>query len=246
MYQNFSLNESTDSDVFYVEHSSAECSPIRNNTPAILNSTQLSGATERDAITISSVASPKLRIVTIDSDSNEPTFPYGFGHQNPIVPPSLNDLNLPPNPFNVLATTAVIRQDKEDSPQSDPSPISTPPMNVSTIEGWETPHATTDDNTFCSSENEPRRIYWDFSPNETIDFNEPRRVSFASSPSSTPPPPPRQKRKLSIGMSFHQKGECRSRPARHAASPFQPERHRNVQGKCQTLKLLIRLLTNYT
>ena len=28
---------------------------------------------------------------------------------------------------------------------------------------------------------------------------------------------------------------CRSTPARHAASPFQPERHPNAQGKTQTL-----------
>ena len=209
MYRSFSLNESTDSDVFYVEHSSAKISPIRNSTPAILNSTQLSGAKEPEAITISSVASPEPHIVTIDSDSNEPTFPYPFGTQHPIVPPSLNDLHLPPNPFKVLATMAVVQQDQEDSPQSpepsDPSPISKPPMNLSTIEGWETPHTTTDDNTFYSSEKEPRRVHWDFSPNETFDSNEPRRVYFASSPSSTPPPPPRQKRRLSMGMSFPQK-----------------------------------------
>ena len=138
MYRNPSLNSSTDSDVFYVEQSSPERSPIRNNTPAILNSTMLSGAMEPESITISSVASPEPQIVTVDSDSNEPTFPYAFGTQRPIVPPSLNDLNLPPNPFNVLATTAVITQDQEDSPQSpessDPSPISTPPMNLSTID----------------------------------------------------------------------------------------------------------------
>ena len=117
MYRNFSLGASTDSDVFYVDQSSAESSPIRNNTPAILNSTQLSGAMERNKITISSVASPRPRIITIDSDSNEHTFPYAFGTQHPIVPPSLNDLNLPPNPFNLLATMAVIQQDQEDSPQ---------------------------------------------------------------------------------------------------------------------------------
>ena len=183
MYRNFSLNESTDSDVFYVEHSSAKTSPIGNNTPAILNSTQLSGAMEPEAITASCVASPEPHIVTIDSDSNEPTSPYAFGTQHPIIPPSLNDLHLPPNPFNVLATLAVVQQDQEDSPQSpepsDPSPISKPPMNLSTIEGWETPHTTTDDNTFYSSEKEARRVYWDFSPKETFDSNEPRRVSFA-------------------------------------------------------------------
>ena len=157
---NISLDScSTESDVFYLEQTSTEGSPIRNNTPAILNSTEISGAMEREVITISSVASPERRIVTLDSDSNDPTMPYGFGNQQPIVPPSLNDLNLPPNPLNVLATMAVIRVDDEYSPQSPqltiPSPISTPPMNVSTIEGWDTTYTTTDDNTFNSSENEP-------------------------------------------------------------------------------------------
>ena len=54
--------------------------------------------------------------MTIESDSTEPTVLYAFGTQHPIVPPSLNDLNLPPNPFNVLATMAVIQQDQQDSP----------------------------------------------------------------------------------------------------------------------------------
>ena len=116
---NLSLDfSSTESDVFYVERSSEEGSQIRNNTPAILNSTELSGAMERETITISSVASPEPRIVTLDSDSKEPTIPYGFGSQHPIVPLSLNDLNLPLDPFNVLATRAVIRADEADSPQS--------------------------------------------------------------------------------------------------------------------------------
>ena len=135
---NISLDScSTESDVFYVEQTSTVGSPIRNNTPAILNSTEIYGAMEREVITISSVASPKPRIVTLDSDSNDPTMPYRFGNQQPIVSPSLNDLNLPPNRYNVLATMAVIRVDDEYSPQSPeptiPSPISTPPMNVSTI-----------------------------------------------------------------------------------------------------------------
>ena len=101
-------SSSTESDVFYVEQSSAEGSPVRNNTPAILNSTEISGAIEREVITISSVASPEPRIVTLDSDSNDPTISYGFGNQQPIVPLSLNDLNLSPNPSNVPATMAVI------------------------------------------------------------------------------------------------------------------------------------------
>ena len=206
---NISLNSSsTESDVFYVEQSSTEGSPIRNNSPAIFNSTEISGVMEREVISISNVLSPEPRIITLDSDSNDPTIPYGFGNQQPIVPPRLNDLNLPPNPFNVLATMAVIQGNDAFSPQSPepsiPSPISTPPMNVSTIEGWDTTHTTTDNETFYTDD-EPRRVYWDISSSDTFDSNEPRIVSVASSPSSTPPPPPRQKRRLSIGMSFPQK-----------------------------------------
>ena len=121
------------------------------------------------------------------------------------MPPSVNDLNLPHNPFNVLATVAVIRPDEKYSPQSlEPSilsPILTPSMNLSTIEGWEAPNTTTDDNTYYS-EGEPRR---DISPNETFDSNEPRQVSSASSTSSKPPLPPQQKKKRRIEMSFPQK-----------------------------------------
>ena len=189
---------------------------------------------ESEVITISSVASPKPRIVTLDSDSNDPTLPYGFGSQEPIVPPSLNDLNLPPNRFNVLATMVVIQADDGYSPQSlepsIPSPISTPPMNVSTIQGWDTTYTTTDDATF-HTDDEPRRVDWHISSRDTFDSHEPRNVSVASSPSSTPPPPRRQKRKLSIGMSFPKKGECRSTPARHAADPYQQERHPDAQEK---------------
>ena len=118
MALNSSLN-SIDSDVFYVEQSSSDQSLPRPNTPIVLNSTEISGDESREMISISSIASPEPQIVTIDDDSNEPTMPYGFGHQLPIVPPSLNDLNLPPNSFNILATMAVVTPTHDDnySPQ---------------------------------------------------------------------------------------------------------------------------------
>ena len=230
---NISLDScSTESDVFYVEQTSTEGSPIRNNTPAIINSTEISGAMEREVITISSVASPEPRIVMLDPDSNDPTRPYGFGNQQPIVPPSLNDLNLPPNPFNVLATMVVIRVDDEYSPQSPepsiPSPISTPPMNVCTTEGWgDTTHTTTDNDTFYTDV-EPRRVYWDISSSDTFDSNEPRNVSVASSPSSTPPPPLRQKRRLSMGMSFPQKGGVSQHTCEACGQPLPKEKPPNA------------------
>ena len=88
---------SSDFDVFYVEQVSNEPSPERNNSPNILNSTETSQTYVARMPSVSSIASPESRIFTIDDDSNEPTMPYGFGRQLPIVPPSLNNLNFPPN-----------------------------------------------------------------------------------------------------------------------------------------------------
>ena len=188
---------SDDSDVFYVEQSSTEPSPRRHNTPNILNSTELSEQHTARMPSVSSIASPQPQIFTIDDDSNEPTMPYGFGRQLPIVPPSLNDLDLPPNPFNILATMAVVTPTHDDnnegySPESPdpsvPSSISSPPMNVSAFNSWETSYTTTDDDTFHSSD-EPRRIYF-----------------LPPSPSPPPSPPRAQKRKISLRMSFPKDG----------------------------------------
>ena len=169
-----------------MEQVSNEPNPQRNNSPNILNSTELSEHHTARMPAVSSIASPEPQIYTFNDDSNEPTMRYGFGRQLPIVPPSLHDMNLPPNPFNILATMAVIthtRDDNDDySPQS-PEPyelssISTPAMNVSTFDSWETSHTTTDDNTFYTSD-EPRRVYWDISSENTFNSNdEPRRIDF--------------------------------------------------------------------
>ena len=112
--------DSVDSDVFFVEQLSNEPSPQRNNSRNVLNSTERSGTHATETPTVSSVASPEPDIVTFDDDSSDPTFPYGFVAQQPIVPPSINDLNLPPNPFNILASMAVVNQrhDNNGSPQS--------------------------------------------------------------------------------------------------------------------------------
>ena len=209
---NISL-DSTDSNVFYVEQSSSEPSPRRHNTPNILNSTEMSEHHTTRMPSVSTIASPEPHIFTINDDSNEPTMPYGFGQQLPIVPPSLNDLNLPPSPFNILNTMAIVTQtlndNERDSPESPdpsmPSSISTPPMNVSAFRSWETSYTSTDDNTFYTS-GEPRRVYWDLSSDDDIGSSLPRNPSVASSPCVTPPPPRAQKRKLSLGMSFPKEG----------------------------------------
>ena len=112
MSSNISL-DSTHSDVFYVEQISNEPSPRRNNSPDILNSTERSEHHATMMPSFSLIASPEPQIVTIDDDSNEPTMPYGIGRQLPIIPPRLNDLNLPLNPFNILATMAVANNTEE-------------------------------------------------------------------------------------------------------------------------------------
>ena len=130
MTSNISM-DSDDSDVFYVKQCSSELSPQRHNTPNILNSTKISEQHTARVPSILSIASPEPRIFTINDDSNEPTMPYGFGQQLPTVPPSLNDLNLPTNPFNILNTIAIVTQTRDNneqyslqSPESSlPSPI---------------------------------------------------------------------------------------------------------------------------
>ena len=160
--------DSVDSDVFFVEQISNEPSPQRNNSPNLLNSTGISHTHKTRMPSGSSIASPIPQILTINDDSNEPTKPYGFGRQLPIVPPTFNDVNLPPDPFNILATLAVVNhiEDANDeiySPQSpeppEPSPISSPLMNVSTFDSWETSHTTSHDKTFCSNDEPEEYIF---------------------------------------------------------------------------------------
>ena len=196
MSSNISL-DSTDSYVFYVEQISNEPSPPRNNLPDILNSTELSEHHATRMPSIPTIASPQPYIFTINDDSNEPTIPYGFGRQLPIVPPSLNDLNLLPNPLNIFATMAIANNndeanDENYSPQSpepsEPSSKSTPLINVSALHSWETSYTTTNNDTFYSSD-EPRWIYF-----------------LPPSPASPPSPPRKLKRRLSLGMSFPKEG----------------------------------------
>ena len=231
MSSNISL-DSTDSDVFYVEQKPNEPSPQRNNSPDILNSTERSEHHATRMPSISTIASPQSYIFTINDDSNEPTIPYGFGRQLPIVPPSLNDLNLPPNPFNILATMAIANNtadtnDNNYSPQSpepsEPSPISTPLMNKSAFNSWETYYTTTDNDTFYSSD-ELRRIYF-----------------LPPSPASPPSPHRKLKGRLSLGMSFPEEGECRSTSPKTAVSRSPQQRtsqvHQTAIETVETLKL---------
>ena len=99
--------DSVDSDVFFVEKLSKEPSRHLKN-PDIFNSTEISHTQTAEMPADSSIASPEPQILTINDNSNERTIAYEVRRQLPIVPPSLTDLNLRPNPFNNLATMAVV------------------------------------------------------------------------------------------------------------------------------------------
>ena len=99
---------STDFVVFYAGRWSVEQTPPRHDTPTVPNCAELSGVHVRDVITISPVTS-EPKIVTIDSDTNKSNILFGYDKQEPIIAPSLRDLHLPPNPFNVWATMAVVQ-----------------------------------------------------------------------------------------------------------------------------------------
>ena len=182
MASNISMN-STDSDVYFVEHLSSEPCPQRCNSPIIVNSMELSGIHTREMPTISSDTSPKLNIVTLVDDSNDPAFSCGFGAQQSIIPPSLDDLYLPP--MTVVQQNSAQHADifSPQSPErSEPSKISTPPMNMSTIDGWEAPCTTTVDNIFYSEE-EPRWKHWKSPVDETFHSEgETRRIYLLASP----------------------------------------------------------------
>ena len=99
MASNLSMN-SVDSDVFYVEQSSKDPSLPGPKTPIVLNSTEMSANDTREMIWISSIASPETHIVTVDSDSNEPTIPNGFPNFSPKTDqsePSIQSIQHPGN-----------------------------------------------------------------------------------------------------------------------------------------------------
>ena len=186
----------------------------------------------RETITISSVASPEPRIVTIDSDSNEFTLPYGLSSQHPIVPPSLNDLNFLPNPLNVLATMAVLQADDEYSPNQRTHPSHLQfrrpqwmwvPLKA---ERQRTQQQTTPHFLLTTSPDESIRIF--FQVTHLTPMSQETYLSLRALH------PHRRlhgdkKESWAWGCLFPKKGECRSTPARHAANSYQPKRHPDAQ-----------------
>ena len=141
--------DSSNSDVFYVERSSGEESTAESNNWNVLNPTNLFGVHARDVIRMSSLASPQLYIVTIESDSTKMKIPYAYGNQQPIIPPSINDLHLPINFFKMMTpiSPGPITKVRTHPPEIveiqtqqevfDVSDISTPSRLVSSVYAWE-------------------------------------------------------------------------------------------------------------
>ena len=169
---------SSDSDVLYVEQSSNDSS-LPNRKRRLSSTPQRCQATTPEKwyqyhplhrLNHISWQSTLIRIkqqCQMDLDDSSQKFQHAW---------TICNLNLPPNPFNILATMAGVNPtevglDENYSPQSpepsEPSPISTPLMNVKRYNSWESPHTTTDDNTFYLQD-KPRRIHWTSPLDETF------------------------------------------------------------------------------
>ena len=131
------------------------------------------------------------------------------------------------------------QHDEYYSPQSpepfDPSPITTPPMNVSTIDGWQTPHTKTDDKIFYS-EDDPRHIHWISPQDEPFHSeSEPRRTYLLSSVSPLSRPR-KTKRKFEMVMSFPKRGEV-SQQVGEACRQVIPPTEDSPRSSTEDLKL---------
>ena len=216
-------SSSRETDIFHEEGSSEEGCPARTNTPVFLNSMELYGAHEREVITISSVASLEPHVLTIESDPKEPTIPYGYGRQQLIIPLSFSDLKLPPNPFIVLNTIAVMQPNKEYSPQimelSNPSPFSTPQSKWVSLKAGR--HCTQlQMMPYFTQKTGLDEYIGTFFPVTPLTQTSPDQYSSFGAH-----PPYRRLRddkreSWSWRRLFLKKGECRRTPTRHAASPY--------------------------
>ena len=120
---------------FFVEQLSDQQNPPKISTPEILFSTELSQSHAMEIITVSFVASPKPQIKAIESDSNDPTFPYIYGIQHPLINPSLNDINLSANAFIIPVKWAMVpyRANPHNDRQSTQSTVPTELSSISTL-----------------------------------------------------------------------------------------------------------------
>ena len=137
--------------------------------------------------------------------------PYGFGRQLPIIPPSLINLNLPPNPFNILATMAEINptevgHDENYSPshqshqnhrQSHHHPWTWLHLTVGKLRM--PPWTTTLSSRRTSQDECTGHLHW---MKLSIRTGKHKRVYLLSSPS---PPSLPMKRKLEMGMFFRKR-----------------------------------------
>ena len=172
----------------------------------------------REIISISSVASPELQIMTIESYWYETTMLSHSGRQQTIVRLSLNDLNLPMHPFNMM--TAPFTETRS-------------PFLAIMTSRYKSNHLIIP--TYLHQQE--WLLQWTLARHETLSdvfySDESRRISVKSSPTFTAPasPPRKQKKKLRVWMSFWKQEECCRTPAKPAVNHYQQEIYPKTQKK---------------
>ena len=78
--QNFVINHNDPGELFRTKRSNKRQHSGNSQIHSIV------GEVAQKIITIFSIASPQPKLVTIESDSNEPIVHYGYGMQQPIIP----------------------------------------------------------------------------------------------------------------------------------------------------------------
>ena len=193
--------------------------PNQAQSSVNLESTELSLAMAKEIITITSVTSPEPENVTIESDSDDLSIPYGYGRQVPVVLP-IHELDLPIKAFNVRMsiTLAPTTETPEYHRANHDSPISTAPFDifdkskqsimVNTGDVWETRRRA--HSTRMSHEDS----LWHWSPTQH-----------------------NSERKLSLGVSFPKKKGTLQHGCRACGQPLMRRTHPKTPNESATFNL---------
>ena len=161
--------ESNYSELFYVEHKSNELRPPRPNTPIVLNSTEMSGNNTQELRTISSLAlhhlGPKLLKFTliwmnqrchIDLDGG-----YRIFRQTRTIWTCCQSIQYTGNTGSSKPSSRRVWWKLQPTTTGAFGTVTDidAPLNLSTIDRWETSDTTTNDNKFYSDD-EPRRFFF--------------------------------------------------------------------------------------
>ena len=171
VFRSDSINTSLSSDVFYIEPPAPKPSPRQ--------SSQSDDSTKRKEITCSLPFSPLSMKNSDHSNQSSELEMHGY-RARAIIPPSLNDLDLPAHPFNVFMAIPVAEAKQAEKMRNSSN------LSLANISPLSLPSSKADQDDMNLS---------DISASTFYTYESPQYF-----------PPKKTKRKLSLGMSFPKSG----------------------------------------